>query len=51
MQMVCITNNDVEVLQTYGWLLEFYVLATPKVISGHILHCDNVHSWQIYSAA
>ena len=31
-----------------GWLLEFYVLATLKVISGWI--CDNAHSRQFYSA-
>ena len=32
-------------------LLELFILTTSKVISGHILTCDNAHSWQIYSAA
>ena len=30
-------------------LLEFYVLATSKVISGWVLTCDSVHSWWLYS--
>ena len=34
-----------------GWLLEFHVLATPKVLSGQVPTCDNVYSWQIYSVA
>ena len=34
-----------------GWLLEFYVLATPKVISGCVPTCDSVHSRWLYSAA
>ena len=28
-----------------GWTLEFYVLATSKVISGWVLTCGNAHSW------
>ena len=27
-----------------GWLLEFYILATSKVISGWVLTCDSLHS-------
>ena len=30
--------------------LEFYVLATPKDISGWRLTCDSVRSWWLYSA-
>ena len=33
-----------------GWLLEFYVLATSKVISGEVQICDSAHLWQLYSA-
>ena len=32
-------------------VLEFYVLATSKVISGRVPTCDSVHSWRFYSAA
>ena len=32
-------------------VLEFYVLATSKVIAGWILTCDSAHSWSFYSAA
>ena len=34
-----------------SWLLEFYVLATSKVMSGQAQSCDIVHSWRLYSAA
>ena len=34
-----------------GCLLELYVLATSKVISGWVLTCDSAHSWWLYSAA
>ena len=34
-----------------GWLLEFYILATYRVISGWVPTCDSVHSWQLYIAA
>ena len=34
-----------------GWLLEFYIQATSKVISGLISTCDSVRSWIHYSAA
>ena len=33
------------------WLLEFYVLATSKVISGWIPTGDRAYSWRFYSAA
>ena len=33
------------------WLLEFYSLATSRVITGQVPTYDNVHSWHIYSAA
>ena len=33
-----------------GWLLEFYILATSKVISGWVLTYDSAHSWQLYNA-
>ena len=29
-----------------GWLLEFYVLATSKLLSRSILTCDSVHHWE-----
>ena len=29
-----------------GWLLELYVLATSKVISGQLPICDTAHSWK-----
>ena len=29
----------------------FYILATSKVRSRHVPTCDNVHQWQLYSAA
>ena len=32
-----------------GWLLQFYALATSKVISGRIPICDSVHSWWLYN--
>ena len=32
-------------------LLEFYILATSKVVSGWIPTCDSVHSCALYSAA
>ena len=31
--------------------MEFYVLATYKVISGQVLTCDSVHCWWLYSAS
>ena len=34
-----------------GWLLEFFILETSKVISEWLLTYDCVHSWQLYSAA
>ena len=34
-----------------GWLLELYILATSKVISGSAPTCDSAHSWCLYSAA
>ena len=34
-----------------GWLLEFYVLAISKVISGWFPTCDNAQSWRLHSAA
>ena len=37
-------------LEIYCWLLEFYVLATSKVISGRVPICDSAHSWRLYSA-
>ena len=36
---------------TIGWLLEFYILATPRVISGWLPTCDSAQSWPLYSAA
>ena len=33
------------------WMLEVYILATSKVISGRVPTCDSAHSWRIYSAA
>ena len=34
-----------------GWLLEIYVLATSKVISGEISIHHSEHLWWLYSAA
>ena len=34
-----------------GWLLEFYILATCKVISGQVKTCNSAYSWCRYSAA
>ena len=34
-----------------GWLVEFYVLTTSKIISGGETTCDSAHSWQYYSTA
>ena len=34
-----------------GWLLEFYVLGTCKVISGWIPSCDSAQPWWPYSPA
>ena len=34
-----------------GWLLEFYILATSKVISGLVPICHRVHSWLLCNAA
>ena len=33
-----------------GWLLEFYILATFKSISGRLPICNSANSWQLYSA-
>ena len=33
------------------WLLEFYFLATSKVISGHVLTCDSAHSLRLHCVA
>ena len=33
-----------------GWLLEFCVIATSKVISGWASACDTVRSWRCYRA-
>ena len=33
-----------------GWLLEFYILATSKVISGSVPTCDIAQSWWLYNA-
>ena len=32
-------------------LLEFYILVTSVVTSGWASACNNVNSWQLYSAA
>ena len=29
----------------HGWLLDLYILATSKVISGQVLTCDGAHHW------
>ena len=34
-----------------GWLLEFDILATPKVISRQVLTCDSAHSCKRYCAS
>ena len=34
-----------------GWLLEFYVFGTSKVITGGIPTCHSVRSWRLYNAA
>ena len=34
-----------------GWLLEFYVLETCRVISSRVPTYDSEHWWQLYSAA
>ena len=34
-----------------GWLLEFYVLTTSKVMSAQVPTCDSAHSWRLYNAA
>ena len=34
-----------------GWFLEFYILATYKVISGWVLTFESSHSWWLYSVA
>ena len=36
---------------TVGWLLEFHILATSKVISGWIPTCDSEQICRLYSAA
>ena len=41
------TGNNMVV----GRSLEFYVLATHKVISGWVTTGDSGHSWRLYSAA
>ena len=33
------------------WLLEFYILATFKVLSGRVTTCGSVYSWCLYSVA
>ena len=33
------------VMLVVGWLLEIYILAISKVISGQVLTFDSVHSW------
>ena len=51
------TDRPVEGVQarhcttSIGWLLEFYALATSKVILGQVMTCASVHSWRLYSAA
>ena len=35
----------------HGWLLEFHLLATSKVIAGQVPTCDSAHSWQLYCTA
>ena len=37
--------------KTLDGCLLLYILATSKVISRWVLTYDNVHSWQLYSAA
>ena len=37
--------------RTIRWLLELYVLATSKVISGCVRTYDSVNSWLLYSAS
>ena len=32
-------------IDMFGWLLEFYVLVTYKVISKWVQTCDSAHSW------
>ena len=34
-----------------SWLLEFYILAASKVISGWVLTCDSIESWRLHSVA
>ena len=43
-------NLGVDALLFY-YLLLFYVLATSKIISGHVSSCDSAHSRRLYSAA
>ena len=34
-----------------GWLLEFYILATSRFISGWVLTCDSAYPWILYGAS
>ena len=38
-------------LDIISWLLEFYILATSKIISGWVWTCDSTHLWRFYSAS
>ena len=39
-----IKDNIIYIYRVYvGWLLEFYVLATPNIISGQVPTCDSVY--------
>ena len=43
------TYINTVIVDKQGWLLELYVLATPKVISGWVWTCDSAQSWQLYN--
>ena len=45
----CVVEHDEET-SAGCWLFEFYILATSKVILGHVLTCDSAHSWWLFSA-
>ena len=43
-------NGAIDPWFQVGWLLEFYVLATSKVISGQVPICDSAQPSRLYSA-
>ena len=44
-------TKSINKMKKLGWLMEFYILATSKVLSGVVLVCDSAHLVEFYILA